>query len=352
MKWLLLAIPLLCSAFDRGYPTDCNKSAYNEGALYQLGNRPWDFWVDGSFIYWNAEEEGLDLGISSTDNGSLLQPMAGKFLFQDTEFRPGFKAGLGFSMDSSYWATLIEYTWIRSQTTTNSQAPSDPRGGVPVYIMSNWFSRQTNVAANALTSKWRLHMDLLDLCFTRPFYQGTHLIVTPFGGLRAQWIRQRLSIHADIFTSSSTTPGQNAKSINKSNSWAIGPRAGMQGQYHLLWGFRIEGDLGASLLFTRYLTVSGSQSPTASIVGAGGVSGHFYHYNALRLVNELNLGLGWGSYLNCRNYHLDFLATYDFQVFWNQNMMRQIADTLADGGGNSPTNLYLQGLTVKARFDF
>ncbi len=353
-KWIFLILPLICCGLERGYPNDpgCFSHILNEPAVFQFEKRPWDFWADGSFIYWNAQQEGLDLGISSTDTGTLLPPINGEFLFQSTDYKPGFKAGLGFSMDKSYWSAFIEYTWFRSKTHMSASAPSDSRGGIPVYILSNWFERQTNLAASSLSSKWKLHMDLLDLCFVRPYYQGTHLIVAPFCGVRAQWIRQRLSIDAEVFTTSINTPAQNARSVNKSNSWAIGPRGGIQGQWHLGWGLRLEGDTAASLVFTRYLRVSNDQTPTTSIAGAGGVSARFYHANCLRLVNELNLGLGWGSYLDCRNYHLDFLAIYDFQVFWNQNIMRQLADTLADGTGHSPTNLYLQGLTFKMRFDF
>ncbi len=67
----------------------------------------------------------------------------------------------------------------------------------------------------------------------------------------------------------------------------------------------------------------------------------------------MNLGIGWGRYFNCRNYHLDFLLTYDFQIFWNQNMMRQLVDNIASGGvSTSANNLYLQGLTARAQFDF
>lgn len=66
----------------------------------------------------------------------------------------------------------------------------------------------------------------------------------------------------------------------------------------------------------------------------------------------MNLGIGWGSYLGCQDYHLDILATYDFQVFWNQNMMVQLADDVFIRTGHAAANLYLQGLTVRTQFDF
>ncbi len=340
--------PPIC--FEGGYPNEkcCFPAAYNQPANYNLGPCPWDFWLDASFTYWDAQQEGLDLAVSSTDlANTILSPANGQFLFQDTQFKPGFKVGLGMDLDHDAWSSFVEYTWFRSQTNTHKTAPADARGGTAVWDTSNWFT--SSVAATSLSSKWRLNMDLLDVGLARPFYQGTHLILSSFGGLRGQWIRQKLNL-SGTFVSATTTPLINATSNNKSHSWAVGPSAGCLGKWHLGWGLRFEGDVSGSLLFTQYTKVRHNEtaaSSTGSPIGA-----HFTNYNCLRAVNEMNLGLGWGSYLDCRNYHLDFLATYDFKVFWNQNILRQLVDSMESGTGHAPSNLYLQGLTLKAQFDF
>lgn len=343
--------PPVC--FEPGYPTNptCTPCAFNSSAAYELGPCPWDFWIDVSFTYWDAYQEGMDLGVGSTELATVLQPaQGGTFLFQDNSFKPGFKVGIGLDLDMDHWSGLMEYTWFRSTTTNSNNAPNDARGGVPVWILSNWFNSQANVAASSISSKWQLNMDLLDAMLTRPYYQGTHLIIAPFGGLRGQWIRQRLNVDAEIFTSSTVSPPLDATSSNKSHSWAVGPRVGFQAEWHLGWGFRFEGDAAGSLLYTRYNKVSHAQTPTAT--NGTAVSAQFRDYNTLRAGTDLNVGLGWGSYFDCRNYHFDLLATYDFQIFWNQNIMRQLADAVADGTGHAPANLYLQGFTLRAQFDF
>lgn len=343
--------PPVC--FERGYPNDncCFPSAYNEPANYDLGPCPWDFWVDASFTYWDAYEEGLELAESSTQIAGVTQaPVNGGFLFQNNQYKPGFKIGLGMDIGHDDWSGYAEYTWFRSTTTTNSAAPTDARGGTPVWIMSNWVNYKadvTELSAATISSKWRLNMDLVDVGVTRPYYQGTHLIVAPFGGMRGQFIRQKLNIS----TTATAAPAIDAYSKNKSNSWAVGPRAGFLGEWHLGWGVRLEGDVSGSLLYTRYTKVANEQSPSLN-TSSEFIGSHFNGYNCLRAVNEMNLGLGWGSYFDCRNYHLDILATYDFQVFWNQNMMRQLVDSMGSGTGHSPSNLYLQGFTLKAQFDF
>jgi hypothetical protein len=349
--------PPVC--FERGYPNDqcCFPSAYNEPANYDLGNCPWDFWFDASFTYWQAQQEGLDLAINTVANDSAvpLIPIDGNFVMQDNSYKPGFKIGFGMDLGHDDWSTFAEYTWFRSTTTTSATAPADPRAGTPVLSLQPWLLSTTTggvVNAGALSSKWRLNMDLVDLGLTRPFYQGTHLIMSPFGGLRGQFIRQKLTLTAtDLFQSSEALAS--ATSTNKSHSWAVGPRAGCSAKWHLGWGFRFEGDAAASLLYTRYTKASFNHTNVlAANASLPDNAAEFKDYNCLRAVNEMNVGLGWGSYLDCRNYHLDLLVTYDFQVFWNQNMLRQLTDVTVLRTSHSASNLYLQGLTVKAQFDF
>jgi hypothetical protein len=348
--------PAVC--FERGYPNTncCFPAAYNEPANYDLAPCAWDFWVDASFTYWDALQDGMDLAVSSVVSATpaLLQPNNGQYLFQDNQYKPGFKVGLGMDLGHDDWSAFAEYTWFRSTTNTSSVAPTDSRTGTSVWAADNWFKVATaggSSSFTSLTSAWTLNMDLLDVGATRPYYQGTHLIAGPFGGIRGQWIRQKLDLSGTSVSIGNGTGGIASTSSNKSNSWAVGPRGGINGKWHLGYGVRVEGDIAASVLFTQYTKVATNMSPTVS--GGDVTAASWTDYNCLRVGNEMNLGLGWGSYFDCRNYHLDLLATYDFQVFWNQNMMRALVDDLGGGlSGASAANLYLQGLTVKAQFDF
>lgn len=341
--------PSVC--YELGYPSDCCiPAAYNSPASYQLDPCSWDWWIAASFTYWRAVEEGLDLAVSAALDGfNVLNPENATILYQDTSYKPGFKIGLGMSLGHDDWTGLLEYTWFRSTTSSNSSPPA-VSAGTPVWGFNSWLFGAENNAASSVSSSWEVHMDLLDAELTRPYYQGTSLIVAPFGGLRAQWIRQNLSLSAAAIQTQTGFPPLNATSNSKSSSWALGPRVGFQGEWHLGMGFRLEGDMAGSLLYTQYTNVTNSRTPTTP----GGFQGSFQidDYNCLRAGNDMTVGLGWGTYLDCRNYHLDFLATYDFQVFWNQNMMRQLVDTSLLGAGFSPGNLYLHGLTLRAQFDF
>ncbi len=343
--------PPVC--FERGYPDTqcCLPSAYNEPANYELSPCPWDFWLDASFTYWIAYQEGMDLAQSTVDLTAVAVdiPERTSTLFQDTAWKPGFKVGLGMDFDHDNWSGYAEYTWFRSRTSTSSVAPEGPVGSIdPRWVINNWELNQTGTATS-ISSNWRLRMDILDAALTRPYYQGTHLIVAPFGGLRATWIRQDLRIHPAIASGTGIIVAEPTYHY-KSSSWAIGPRAGFQGEWHLGWGFRFEGDVAGAISFTRYTNISGFVD--SDTVGGRARGASYSDYNTLRFNNDMNAGIGWGDYFDCRNYHFDLLLTYDFQIFWNQNMMRVLADNIDEETSVSAHNLYLQGVTLRAQFDF
>jgi hypothetical protein len=296
-------------------------------------------------------QEGLNIGVNTIARET---PINGHILVQEQSYKPGFKIGLGMDLGHDDWSTYAEYTWFRSKTSKTSTAPADTRVGTPVFALDTWMvaANEETVNARTVSSKWRLNMDLVDLGIMRPFYEGTHLIMAPFGGVRGQFIRQDFSLTAQGLDQL-TTAVPSVKATHKSHSWAVGPRAGCLAKWHLGWGVRFEGDVAASLLYTRYTKVSYSQNQAlAANAALAGPGSRLHNYNCLRAVNEMNMGIGWGSYVGCRNYHLDLLLSYDFQVYWNQNMMRELVDATFEKTGSAASNLYLQGLTVKAQFDF
>ncbi len=66
----------------------------------------------------------------------------------------------------------------------------------------------------------------------------------------------------------------------------------------------------------------------------------------------MNIGLAWGSYLGDNDCYLSLKATYDFNVYYIQNMMRYQSDQFQSDVGACPSNIYLHGLNVKAEINF
>ncbi|MEI8300714.1 MAG: Lpg1974 family pore-forming outer membrane protein [Chlamydiota bacterium] len=321
-------------------------------------------YVTASFLYYYATEGGMDLAKSAATvlNRFLVNASTSnsRILTQDFAFKPGFKVGVGFGYDQSFFS--MDYTWIRQTTHTNANAPSPgsgfPEGTTGSWVMNNWFeqiateSRQT-VAATNINSEWQLGVDIGDLLITRAFYQGRDVVVQPFLGLRGAWIRQRMNVTITppigIFTG---TVSSTITSKNTSNSWAIGPRAGIDASYLLGMGIRLEGGVAGSLLVTQYPHVRHEENVATLTVTPSTLATEIKNYNCVRPEVDLNIGLGWGRYLSQGRYHFDLAVDYDFIAFFEQNMIRKLLDETIAGTGAAASNLYFQGLNITARFDF
>lgn len=365
LSQVLLADGVSQSSFQAGdiLPKEGYPAAYNAPANVSLNpslaGALNNIEVEAAFLYLNAKEEGLDLASSASmvqiEDSSFATTYTGngKVLKQSSQYKPAFNVGV--STGFGPWKLGAEYTWIRQTTHTNS-APPDTSFGTPVWNANDWFqqmsSRGQRLAATHISSKWHLAMDIADLYATRPAYQGRHLILSPFAGLRALWIRQSLAVD---FTEQARTrvllASQPIESYNRSNSWAIGPRVGLQGSWLLGVGLRLEADVAASLLATKYTTIFHGEEAASEGQTPSYLTFSMNDYTALRTVLEMGLGLGWGTYLCNQKYFLDFLASYDFSAYYSQNVMRKLMDQVV-AGTSSGSDLYLQGISFRASFKF
>jgi hypothetical protein len=348
--------PQVCNVgpcFERGDDTlPCCSPTYIFPASVHL-KKCWspDIFGTVSYIYWHLHEEGLELAtVSPFVGGSVEGPQNGGTIFQDFEYKSGFKVGLGTALPDD-WVLSLDYTYLHSTTKTSASAT------LPLTLFfTSWFyqggttgSMSQALAASSLSSKWHLGLDWLDATLSRPFYQGRKLVSNLFSGVRASWIRQSLRITADGIVNA-TPPSEPIVSNNQSHSWGIGPRAGVENQWFLGGGVKLLGKMGASLIFTQYTRVSHSESQ-ATLTGHP-VSYSFHNLNTLRPMFEMGLGLGWGSYFACQRYHFDLNANYEFNYLMSQNMMRMLNDVQIAAINAAANALHFHGLTLTARFDF
>lgn len=363
--------PVVCL---QGEALTCYSPAYNAPAAIDTNYKPKcseiNFYVDAAFTYWYAGEEGLKLASTGAlSNGVSYFATNTKALFQDFSYAPGFQVSFGV-MGSHEWIIDAGYTWYRGEfsTSTHSISGTTDTAGVPEataptgvqsWLVDDWFlqgtSNQQALSGPAISSKWHLGVDLIDVTASRPYYQGRRLILMPEAGLRAALIRQSLTVdlteNSTIFVTG-TEPSQPISSHNHSNSWAIGPRFGLAGQTILPKEFRFEGNLAISLLYTNYTSIKHSEDAASTAFNSGPYKASFNNYSCLRPIGELGLGIGWGRYFRNRDFHIDFSADYDFMLFWGQNMIRKLLDDTLTGTSPFPSDLYLHGLTVTGRFDF
>lgn len=343
---------------------ECNKypAAYNAPAGVDL-NCGWDIDFTASFIYWYVAQEFMDVAyIHPTASAVGLASTSGAVAYQNFKYKPGFKVGFGFDTGMDDWNIAAEYTWVRQKVSQSLGVPA----GLSGWQANSWFTQYSGtdsasslggsaVAGSSaisftkgLTSSWKMHMDMLDLVAGRPFYQGTCLTLSPTGGLRALWIRQSLNVQLLGGLPTGFVAAANVSSTTNSHCWSLGPVAGVTSHWMVGSGFRFEGKMGASLLYTRYTTISHQEQ---DLPGRLRISNSATNYNALRPTMDMGLGLGWGTYFSDNQYFFDLAARYDFNLFWEQNVMREWVTSL--NGTPSPVgDLRMHGLTIDVRFDF
>lgn len=333
------------------WPTPVLNAAYNYPARMQT-RCAWDFFFDASFIYWQPSQDNMELGFSDTSTlvDNALASVNSSVINMDFGFKPGFRVGIGGNYDHDNWDTRLEYTWFHN---TNSQSSNGPTNGRILPLWGTPFLTSTEMF-NSAKESWNLKMDIIELDLGRWEYVGTKLVFRPSFGLRADWIRQDVTVTYTRNANSALT-GNAVADIStvtgKIRSWGLGPQVGLNTNWDIGAGFRLYGNGEADLLFTKYTKSTYHETHTATpTISFRSTQGKIY---TVRPHMDLELGFGWGTYLDCNNWYMDFTAGYDFQVFFDQNMFRHFNDdqmvansTVANG------NLYTQGLTVKFRLDF
>lgn len=315
---------------DSQQPVDKISAGYNHSAGVDV-NGSCDIFVTAAYTFWDVQQDGMKIGSTYSSSPGTFN----NTLFMDDEYKSGFKVGIGANTCNDDWVVGANYTWFHHAL--NRHQGSFPFLSTPFVLIGGGGG---GVVFTNSDHRWSFGLDILDVEMGRPFYQGRKLTVNPFFGVRTQWISERYKI------SGQTTLGSASQSTWKTSSWGIGPRFGFDTSWLLGAGFRLIGSASGSLLYTHYSTLR-YREPTAS----PGYSISLGSKNYLRGDADGKLGFGWGSYLANNKYFLDFTATYDFQVFWNQNMITWMMNNISDVDA-SPGNLYLNGLTISGRWDF
>jgi Legionella pneumophila major outer membrane protein precursor len=350
-------------------------AAYNYPAAVRAPNQDWDVFLTGTFIYWKAEQDNMFTGVATDqanpdevalafENGS--PDMNNTILFsRKPNYKPGFKVGLGWNTGSwDNWVVYGEYTWYHTGEGKDDD-DANPCGecGCAEVLLVPTCNCPDGVYAKDLESKWKLDLDIGDLIIARPAYQGKRLVLSPFFGIRGLWIRQKFGVNYDAIMPGVTTISSLSRNYfteGTSKGWSVGPRIGVDGSWLFGCGFRIVGNASASLLYTRYTHFeykSNIPNGTGTIGPAGtalldDISWQNHkNYGTVRPNFEMDAGLGWGTYIGDM-YHFDLEARYDFHVFFAQNMIQDAANWAVHWVDAAPGNLYLHGLTIKARFDF
>lgn len=348
-------------------------AAYNAPAEINIGLMgDWDFFFSGSFLYWQRTQDDMRLGTKNNLSVANSTNIKGETIDMSFDFEPGFQICLGMNFHNDDWVGYIEYTRVRGEsdkksTTTaprifNSWGDINPffnGAGDPLIVVPG----TPGLAFTSVHGEFKCNQDFIDPSMERVYYVGQSLVFHSVFGGRISLISEALEAHYS-FSGSSIVPDPASDpdaihfaipgtlaAIHRSNNWAIGPRMGLEMDWLLCSGIRFFGSSFVDVLYTHYKVQTKSTFiPRVTVGGTNLVAGTTIfninrdEFGTVRAHVDLEAGLGWGTYLDYHSWHIDFAASYGFQVFFNENVLRLPS--------YSPSNLYVQGLTFKARLDY
>jgi len=335
--------------YDQGHAISQNQfpSGYNHQARINVDG--WNVFISGSFIYWQAMEGGLELGVFYKDPGEPGQDNFISNILINFQYQPGFKVALGTCLGHDNWILSCEYTWLHFSD-TKLVILSDV--GDSYYISTSWTREAEHFYYSQAT--WKLRYDMIDLEMSRPFYVGTDLVMKPFGALRGGLIKQYYNI---CFAVEAPSSGNSWITNLEEKTWMLGPRAGIDCDWIFFNYFRLIGNAAMALFYQHFETIGYN----CEFDSDHSVVDPFWNVDTsewqITPNLEAALGLGWGSYFGANNrWHFDLSALYEVNYFLNQNKMRQVASTNLLTGAYAPIvpaqDLMMHGLTITARFDF
>jgi len=293
-----------------------------------------DFFITASFIYWQPRQEGMELSYidhaSQDRNKSLIK--------MDFDYAPGFKVGFGKNCFFDNFNIYVEYTRLHSKTSSHHSVDTIS------FVESSWIDTEIAFTSiNKISGSWRSDIDIVDLELSRSYYVGKNLTFKPYAGGRAFWLDQQYDlkfIDTDLIENSSN---------NKSDSWAIGTRAGIDTNWLFGSFFKLFGNAAGNIFYQHIKSeiYHVYYTPSTSILSVK---------NKIKYVLpnvEASLGLGFYSYLFNKKTHLDLSASYEFHYFWNQNFMGDLANTSNTANPHSDSgNLMFHGLSIEVKLDF
>ncbi len=332
------------------------------------------FFLTGDFLYWQAEEDDLDL--TSKVSIDIVSPT--RRINADSKKRlhfhwdPGFRIGAGYMFGASDALELFA-NWTRFHTSAHGHYSMS----IPVIMsgetqfIGKWlpgFLGDIYVAKG----NWRLHFNTIDLSLGRNFFLSKRLSVKPYVGLRGALIDQKykivyraLNVDNDILFPDT---GMNAK--NDFNG--VGLRTGSEFQWHFSKQWNLFGSLSASIIRGRFDLKQNFNTARLNAEMTEIISGTFEYRNHFwtnRVNLEEQLGLQWETFFGrnkSRVSHLSIGAFYELGQWFQQNELSTIVFDPDPTIGGAPTgslgeiieenekhgDLNFQGLTVRACLKF
>lgn len=300
------------------------------------------FYVSADFLYWRSENHGFSYAyeLETTDPVGLN---VGDVIRIHPKWDPAFRVGLGWNTTYDFWDVFLNYTWYRNHA---SETRTSTNGFIPLWPVSAATAGEfSTVTAN---SKFLLNMGDLEL--GRMVYLTKSIAIRPYWGVRGGTLHQKFSNNFTIPIGLANTEETFSA---RNNYWGVGPRTGVNGEWHLNQGFSVLGKGAGALLYGKT-----KARTTRNILEVGTTAFTIerqYTDNFYQLVPnlQLSLGLQWQTCFWCEKMFFKMSASWETNIWWDQfNLPYSLSSVTAPFPTVGSQPLTMEGLTVNFEWDF
>ncbi len=307
------------------------------------------FFMRADFLYWRADEEGLEYGLSETIN-ALTPKISTHVVSPEVKWNPAFRVGIGYTFESQdFWDLSALWTHFNTEQT----------GSKSGTVLPWWGSTLLGNVTTHARAKWELNYNTYDLDLGRNYFIARTVSVHPFIGLRGATIDQ--DYHASY---KAIEPLEAATSFKaKTQFWGVGAHIGSGLQWRMNSCLSLIGNLGGSLLYgdfqirekyNAFIPISGNiVTQTIPLTLNQHLTTGAFNLEAL-------IGFQWERFFFKNRYRLAITAGYEWSEWFSQNRIKKFTQIPASNGGASTTDamadqngdLTLQGASLQLRWDF
>lgn len=318
------------------------------------------------YLYWKTFEDDLDFGsiVSRDDQFEQHRRRTYTFTRKDVNFDwdSGFRIALGYSFPCDCWALSLDWTHYRTDAHRNiNVASSNTTNDIfinPPFVESiDYYQAFGNdITTSQMSASWTLQFNQVDLSFARNYQVGPCVFVKPHIDISALIIQQKMS---NNLTVQDPTREVIDSSQIKCEFKGVGIGTGFDSLYQLGCGLGFYGTWRVSCYYGSFdqlhylLEVDNFSERNTAVYDLQD------RLTALRVVNNLSLGLSWITRYNCDRNIFYFKAGWEHHTYFGQNMflnierseqfftLNPIVDARGLGG-----NLYLYGFMFSVGLAF
>lgn len=289
------------------------------------------------FLYWHATQ---NVPWSQTFSPSTSDPSFVQFNSLSYGWDPGFRAGIGYTMEHGGWDTQIYYTWFRTSSFDYLSVTTEDL----VSIFSGASLSVTDLYKSGSVN-WNILFNMFDWNLGCLFSLKNNLTLRPFMGAKGGWIHQTIKTQWDNPDLPILHVNLTAKEHLENNFWGVGPKAGLNGKWNFLvrrnHSIGLIGDIQAAFLWGHWSFKDFFSNSLKEIIPS------YYKPKLMGdIVFDFLMGLNWDITFRQNKSHFSAKLGYEFQDWINQYQLFEVAD------GSNQKSLYLQGVSLDLLLGF